>query len=566
MKLKYDDIIIKKRKLLYAGDIVITNTGINLIRGKNGTGKTMLLKNIYFNNKENAVIIDQDNNEIINELSIIENIVMNDEEKLKSEAIEILTAYGLKHLLELDPKKLSGGEKRIISILRGILSDATLILMDEPTNDLDYVMVQKLVNILLEYSDTKGFLIITHDDRLNAVAKRVFLLENQTITLYDSSQIIDGLSDHSGIVGKYIKFDNSKLLYKIFKRKYFSIFLILLLCFLSIYKMQDIKDLQNKIITKIHPRQVDIFIPLSITGQQVMLEGALPIGVVEYMKSKTLSKNIKAIIESASNAAINYGLNIKNTGNCTVYPLEYYEVNQRKYFFTLDTYLSDVLNVDTQSASVDTSSIFTWNGLNKITEKKYPFDKNIFEKSIGILENRKSATGENLEILYLIVILDDNLDVFDFIKQSGLQSGNYYFRSNETIELTNQILAFEGYRNISIILFLASLLMVALDILYTYLLMHINSKKISILVNYGFEQSNLEQIISDKFIDKYFRLISSVLLILFSALMNRKNGQWELLGNYLIPMLFIFTLCASYKIDKKIIMHMINKIYNWRYR
>ena len=63
-----------------------------------------MLRNIYFNNKEKAVLVDQDNNEIIHELSIVENIVMSVDEKLKCEALEVLTTYGLKYLVDLDSK------------------------------------------------------------------------------------------------------------------------------------------------------------------------------------------------------------------------------------------------------------------------------------------------------------------------------------------------------------------------------------------------------------------------------------------------------------------------------
>ena len=58
---------------------------------------------------------------IIEELSISENITMSSDTSLRSEAIAILTEFGLEHLLDRNPKKLSGGEKRIISILRHII-------------------------------------------------------------------------------------------------------------------------------------------------------------------------------------------------------------------------------------------------------------------------------------------------------------------------------------------------------------------------------------------------------------------------------------------------------------
>lgn len=198
---------------------------------------------------------------------------MSSDTSLRSEAIAILTEFGLEHLLDRNPKKLSGGEKRIISILRGILSDASLILIDEPTNDLDNLMVEKVIDIISEYLDKKSFLIVTHDERLDGIAKNIFILKDCIIYLAESYRSIE--ENYSS--KKYVDIDREPsrscdlaLISKIFKRKYFSIVLMTLLLILSMFTINNVKITETNKIQSIHPGQVDIFIPLSQTGMRLM--------------------------------------------------------------------------------------------------------------------------------------------------------------------------------------------------------------------------------------------------------------------------------------------------------
>ena len=62
---------------------------------------------------------------------------------------------------------LSGGQCQLISLTRAILKDSPIILLDEPSNNLDMKSVINLKNILLSWSrKNKIVLVITHDQRL----------------------------------------------------------------------------------------------------------------------------------------------------------------------------------------------------------------------------------------------------------------------------------------------------------------------------------------------------------------------------------------------------------------
>ena len=68
----------------------------------------------------------------------------------KERAIQLLKAVGLEHRLNHFPAKLSGGEKRRLYLLKVLMEAPNVLILDEPTNDLD---IQTLT-ILEDYLET----------------------------------------------------------------------------------------------------------------------------------------------------------------------------------------------------------------------------------------------------------------------------------------------------------------------------------------------------------------------------------------------------------------------------
>lgn len=80
--------------------------------------------------------------------------------------------------------KLSGGEKRRLNLLRVLMEAPNVLILDEPTNDLDITTLM----ILEDYLDHfQGIVIIVSHDRyfLDRTAKRIFAFENGTIRQYE---------------------------------------------------------------------------------------------------------------------------------------------------------------------------------------------------------------------------------------------------------------------------------------------------------------------------------------------------------------------------------------------
>ena len=77
------------------------------------------------------------------------------------------------------PRQLSGGQQQRVAIARAIVADATFLLCDEPTGDLDRKSADEILNLidLLVRDHGKTVLMVTHDPRAAERAQQVLHLE-----------------------------------------------------------------------------------------------------------------------------------------------------------------------------------------------------------------------------------------------------------------------------------------------------------------------------------------------------------------------------------------------------
>ena len=190
--------------------------------GPSGSGKTTTLKlinrlieqtdgDIYFEDKR---LKDYDIRELrlktgyvlqqialFPNLTVTENIALIpemknfDKKEIKEKTEDLLQKVGLnpKHYMNRLPKELSGGEKQRVGILRAIIANPKILLMDEPFSALDplsKVQLQDLIKTLHnEYKMTTVF--VTHDmDEAMKLADRICVLKEGKVVQIATPEVL----------------------------------------------------------------------------------------------------------------------------------------------------------------------------------------------------------------------------------------------------------------------------------------------------------------------------------------------------------------------------------------
>jgi len=111
-------------------------------------------------------------------LTVVENValplllIQTPPEEAQSAAYNLLEQLDLADLADQLPEELSGGQAQRVTLARSLVARPRLILVDEPTGQLDHPTAHRLFDLLfaiLEHSDT-ALVIATHD---RAVAERM---------------------------------------------------------------------------------------------------------------------------------------------------------------------------------------------------------------------------------------------------------------------------------------------------------------------------------------------------------------------------------------------------------
>lgn len=166
------------------------------IVGDNGTGKTTLLKliigtlaprggSIAIGDTVNIGYYSQDADELDLEMTAIAVIKDVAEFAITEDGTRLAAAQMMERFLfptdlQWTPvKKLSGGERRRLNLLRTLMIAPNLLILDEPTNDLDLETLQVLENYLDHF---KGTVIIVSHDRyfLDRTCNKMFAFEGNS--------------------------------------------------------------------------------------------------------------------------------------------------------------------------------------------------------------------------------------------------------------------------------------------------------------------------------------------------------------------------------------------------
>lgn len=194
MSLKLENIskAFDDKEILNSFSYMFSDTGLYIVTGDSGRGKTTLLRiisgldrnfsgNVIGGGKENVSFAFQEYR-LFPGLTAIENILVASFEKAdvnsKKKAYELLKALNYTdedmHLL---PKELSGGMKQRISVARAILKEAPILILDEPTKELDDALEEVVADLIAQEAKKRLVILVTHQPECfeNIVSTKIAL-------------------------------------------------------------------------------------------------------------------------------------------------------------------------------------------------------------------------------------------------------------------------------------------------------------------------------------------------------------------------------------------------------
>lgn len=102
-------------------------------------------------------------------------------------ALETLESLGVGHLTQRGCEELSGGERQLVLLARALVQNARVLVMDEPTANLDFGNQNRVMECVSDLS-AQGYIVLfsTHDPN------QALLYASRALTLWDGHILTDG--------------------------------------------------------------------------------------------------------------------------------------------------------------------------------------------------------------------------------------------------------------------------------------------------------------------------------------------------------------------------------------
>ncbi|MCD1969075.1 ATP-binding cassette domain-containing protein [Listeria monocytogenes] len=167
----------------------ITKPGIYTITGSNGSGKTTFIENELKNNTNKVKDVAYFAQKNWKYKTSVEKYLHfpKTNPSLVQKYCELFSVDN--YYLEKDIQLLSGGEFVKVELVRTLALDSSIIILDEPTNNLDNKSSEILANILSELAKTKIIYLVSHDTRLEHFFDKTIFVDKDRIEVSSNVEI-----------------------------------------------------------------------------------------------------------------------------------------------------------------------------------------------------------------------------------------------------------------------------------------------------------------------------------------------------------------------------------------
>ncbi len=192
------------KKVLNDISVTFPDSGFIVILGKSGSGKTTFLSllchtlplkegTIEGNERDKISYVFQ-SPLLLPYMDVKDNIafplLLKDEIDVDRKVKEVLKQVDLEDYEKRDVTTLSGGEKMRVSLARSLILDKDIIILDEPTGQLDENSSKAIYSILKEISKNKLVIMVSHDEENSfQIADRLYELEQGTLVLRTENKV-----------------------------------------------------------------------------------------------------------------------------------------------------------------------------------------------------------------------------------------------------------------------------------------------------------------------------------------------------------------------------------------
>ena len=150
-----------------------------------------------------GVVFQQFN--LFSHMSVLNNVTLAarkvfkwDKARAEDRAMELLSRIGMDHKAKEYPDRLSGGQQQRVAIVRALMMDPELLLLDEITSALDPLLVGEVLDMVEELKEQGAtILMATHEMHFaHTAADRIILLRDGNIAENGSpEEVMDNSTD-----------------------------------------------------------------------------------------------------------------------------------------------------------------------------------------------------------------------------------------------------------------------------------------------------------------------------------------------------------------------------------